>query len=178
MGRWCVGEKVNNTLRSYNLGLSTRKYSLSAAHFWSLTCRAGVFRLSLEFTEDYPMKPPVVKFVSRLFHPNSALVIAVGYHASRFLSGYGRLVLGIAIMQYTPMEISAWISSRRNGAPFMTSRRFSRPSKCVAASLGQSLRPLAPRQQLVRLFPFLSCTVVIIGTEYIVTGECGSRAPV
>lgn len=30
----------------------------------------GTFRLTLNFTEDYPNKPPVVKFVSRLFHPN------------------------------------------------------------------------------------------------------------
>lgn len=30
----------------------------------------GTFKLTLQFTEDYPNKPPVVKFVSRLFHPN------------------------------------------------------------------------------------------------------------
>lgn len=30
----------------------------------------GTFKLTLNFTEDYPNKPPVVKFVSRLFHPN------------------------------------------------------------------------------------------------------------
>lgn len=30
----------------------------------------GTFRLTLQFTEDYPNKPPVVKFVSKLFHPN------------------------------------------------------------------------------------------------------------
>ena len=30
----------------------------------------GTFKLSLEFTEDYPNKPPVVKFVSKIFHPN------------------------------------------------------------------------------------------------------------
>jgi ubiquitin-protein ligase len=27
-------------------------------------------RLSLEFSEEYPNKPPVVKFISSLFHPN------------------------------------------------------------------------------------------------------------
>lgn len=30
----------------------------------------GTFKLSLQFTEDYPNKPPLVKFVSKLFHPN------------------------------------------------------------------------------------------------------------
>lgn len=30
----------------------------------------GTFKLSLAFTEDYPNKPPLVKFMSKLFHPN------------------------------------------------------------------------------------------------------------
>ncbi|CDW88223.1 ubiquitin-conjugating enzyme e2 2-like [Stylonychia lemnae] len=30
----------------------------------------GIFRLILEFTEDYPNKPPKVKFLSKMFHPN------------------------------------------------------------------------------------------------------------
>lgn len=30
----------------------------------------GTFKLSLEFTEEYPNKPPSVKFVSEMFHPN------------------------------------------------------------------------------------------------------------
>lgn len=30
----------------------------------------GIFRLTLEFSEDYPQKAPNVKFVSNLFHPN------------------------------------------------------------------------------------------------------------
>ena len=34
--------------------------------FWE----GGVFRLTLNFTEEYPNKAPVVKFVSRMFHPN------------------------------------------------------------------------------------------------------------
>lgn len=30
----------------------------------------GIFRLVMEFTENYPNVPPIVKFVSKMFHPN------------------------------------------------------------------------------------------------------------
>uniref|UniRef100_A0AC34FFA4 UBC core domain-containing protein n=1 Tax=Panagrolaimus sp. ES5 TaxID=591445 RepID=A0AC34FFA4_9BILA len=30
----------------------------------------GTFKLKLEFTEEYPNKPPTVKFISKMFHPN------------------------------------------------------------------------------------------------------------
>jgi ubiquitin-conjugating enzyme E2 A len=30
----------------------------------------GTFKLLLEFTEDYPNKPPTVQFSSKIFHPN------------------------------------------------------------------------------------------------------------
>lgn len=30
----------------------------------------GTFQLVLEFTEDYPNKPPKVKFLTQMFHPN------------------------------------------------------------------------------------------------------------
>ena len=31
----------------------------------------GTFKLTLLFAEDYPNKPPIVHFVSKMFHPNS-----------------------------------------------------------------------------------------------------------
>uniref|UniRef100_A0A8C4EB21 UBC core domain-containing protein n=1 Tax=Dicentrarchus labrax TaxID=13489 RepID=A0A8C4EB21_DICLA len=30
----------------------------------------GTFKLIVEFTEEYPNKPPTVRFVSKMFHPN------------------------------------------------------------------------------------------------------------
>ena len=30
----------------------------------------GIFKLSLEFTEEYPNKAPKVKFLTKMFHPN------------------------------------------------------------------------------------------------------------
>ncbi|XP_072285345.1 ubiquitin-conjugating enzyme E2 A isoform X2 [Pyxicephalus adspersus] len=32
--------------------------------------RPGTFKLTIEFTEEYPNKPPTVRFVSKMFHPN------------------------------------------------------------------------------------------------------------
>ena len=32
----------------------------------------GIFKLSLNFTEEYPHKAPDVRFVSKIFHPNGA----------------------------------------------------------------------------------------------------------
>ena len=33
----------------------------------------GVFKLKLVFTEDYPVKPPKVTFMTKIYHPNSKL---------------------------------------------------------------------------------------------------------
>merc|ERR1712066_84056 len=37
----------------------------------------GTFKLTLEFSEEYPNKPPVVKFLSKMFHPNIYDVSAI-----------------------------------------------------------------------------------------------------
>jgi len=35
------------------------------------TCwEGGVFRLVMEFSEEYPQKAPTVKFITKMFHPN------------------------------------------------------------------------------------------------------------
>jgi len=35
-----------------------------------LTLYAGAFSLTLHFPDMYPTKPPTVKFISKMFHPN------------------------------------------------------------------------------------------------------------
>lgn len=36
----------------------------------------GTFKLTLEFTEEYPNKPPTVRFVSKMFHPNGMATLS------------------------------------------------------------------------------------------------------
>jgi hypothetical protein len=52
--------------------------SFAAFAFGSRSSAAGTFKLTLEFSEDYPNKAPVVKFKSTMFHPNSELQQALG----------------------------------------------------------------------------------------------------
>uniref|UniRef100_A0A673WE45 Ubiquitin conjugating enzyme E2 B n=1 Tax=Salmo trutta TaxID=8032 RepID=A0A673WE45_SALTR len=35
-----------------------------------LSLSAGTFKLVIEFSEEYPNKPPTVRFISKMFHPN------------------------------------------------------------------------------------------------------------
>ena len=40
----------------------------------------GTFKLTITFSEEYPNKPPVVKFLSKMFHPNSESRWVWGQH--------------------------------------------------------------------------------------------------
>lgn len=50
----------------------------------------GTFRLALEFPENYPMKPPSVKFVSTIYHPNVS-------------SSDGKICLNVLTREWTPL---------------------------------------------------------------------------
>ena len=58
----------------------------------------GTFKLLMEFTEDYPNKPPAVRFISKLFHPN--------------VYADGKICLDILQNQWSPIyDIAAILTS-------------------------------------------------------------------
>eukprot|EP00762_Andalucia_godoyi_P003556 ANDGO_04300.mRNA.1 Ubiquitin-conjugating enzyme E2 2 len=61
----------------------------------------GTFKLSLSFSESYPQKPPEVKFLSKMFHPN--------------IYNDGRICLDILQNMWSPIyDVSAILTSIRS----------------------------------------------------------------
>ena len=58
---------------------------VDAYNFIYIFDSVGTFRLTMEFTEEYPNKPPIVKFVSKMFHPNGKYMPFYGFFLLRCL---------------------------------------------------------------------------------------------
>lgn len=75
---WCPQSNsalmLSPMVRTHQRGCFTNatEWSLSMCLFLP-TCTAGTFKLKIEFSEEYPNKPPSVKFVSKMFHPNGEM---------------------------------------------------------------------------------------------------------
>ena len=55
---------------------ATRSLSSRTKEKHPCSCSTGQFKLTMEFTEQYPNEPPKVKFLSALYHPNGKAPIA------------------------------------------------------------------------------------------------------
>lgn len=53
----------------------------------------GTFKLTIEFTEEYPNKPPTVRFVSKMFHPNgNPFFVTVTFNAVFYIASSNELL--------------------------------------------------------------------------------------
>ncbi len=68
----------------------------------------GTFKLTIEFTEEYPNKPPNVRFVSKMFHPNGMPVIPLLFIAltTRFASLPPSLSLSLPSLYIQSISLS------------------------------------------------------------------------
>lgn len=66
----------------------------------------GTFRLVMHFEEAYPNKPPGVKFISQMFHPNvyGSGELCLDILQNRWSPTYDVAAILTSIQRYTPFE--------------------------------------------------------------------------
>jgi len=90
----------------------------------------GTFKLSIEFTEEYPNKPPKVKFETKMFHPN--------------IYNDGAICLDILQNQWSPIyDVSAILTSIQS---LLTDPNPNSPANSEAARLYTENRKLYERK--------------------------------
>jgi ubiquitin-protein ligase len=71
----------------------------------------GTFKLTLEFSEEYPNKPPTVKFVSKMFHPNGIACVHNEFHMFTVYAD-GSICLDILQNRWAPTyDVAAILTS-------------------------------------------------------------------
>jgi len=95
------------------------------------TCwEGGTFRLRLQFSEDYPNKPPKVTFMTKMFHPN--------------IYNDGSICLDILQNQWSPIyDVSAVLTSIQS---LLTDPNPNSPANSEAAKLYRDDRRMYERR--------------------------------
>ena len=63
-------DNTTDTLQAAPIGDSLFKWEAVIFGPDDSIWEGGIFTLRLDFSEDYPSKPPKIKFLTKMFHPN------------------------------------------------------------------------------------------------------------
>lgn len=101
----------------------------------------GTFRLVMHFEEQYPNKPPSVKFISQMFHPN---VYATGELCLDILQNRWSPTYDVAAVL---TSIQRWVDSRSPGKGWPRASRVDCGSQLTAGSAVFSTTRIPDRQR-------------------------------